>query len=137
MAMTLRNCTKCNRMFSGMAGQKHCSKCANELEDDFLTVREYVYDNPGSNVAAVADATGVEEALILKYLRQGKLELKGDDVGYGCDKCNKTITTGKYCDACTFDLKKTLSAASASIAASASASRSSSATSFHISSGKK
>ena len=101
----LINCGKCGRMFSSDGGQKFCSKCRTNDEDDFLIVREYIYDNPNSTASEVAEETGVDEAKILKFLRQGKLQLKGDGVGYPCERCGKSINTGKFCDPCSQELK--------------------------------
>lgn len=107
----LINCGKCGRMFSAENGQKFCSKCRNSDEDDFMIVREFVYDNPDSTVSDVAEETGIDESKILKFLRQGKLQLKGDGVGYPCERCGKSINTGKFCDACSMELKNEINKA--------------------------
>lgn len=107
----LINCGKCGRMFSSNNGQKFCDRCKNSDEDDFMIVREYIYDNPNSTAAEVAEGTGIDESKILKFLRQGKLQLKGEGVGYPCDKCGKSISTGKFCDQCSMELKNDLNKA--------------------------
>lgn len=107
----LKNCIKCGRMFSGTSEQKFCERCRNNDEDDFSIVREYIYDNPNSTASEVAEETGVDEAKILKFLRQGRLELKGDGVGYPCERCGKSIKTGKFCEQCSEELKKEISSA--------------------------
>jgi len=107
----LINCGKCGRMFSSENEQKLCSKCKNSDEDDFMIVREYIYDNPNSMASEVAEETGVDESKILKFLRQGKLQLKGDGVGYPCERCGKSISTGKFCDICAFELKNEINKA--------------------------
>lgn len=107
----LINCGKCGRMFSSENEQKLCSKCKNSDEDDFMIVREFIYDNPNSTASEVSEETGVDESKILKFLRQGKLQLKGDGVGYPCERCGKSISTGKFCDACSFELKNEINKA--------------------------
>lgn len=107
----LLNCSKCGRMFSSEHGQKFCARCRNNDEDDFMIVREYIYDNPDSTASEVAEETGVDEAKILKFLRQGKLELKGEGVGYPCERCGKSIKTGKFCDTCSVELKNEINKA--------------------------
>ncbi len=104
--MQLKNCVKCGRMFSAEEGQKFCSNCYENDDEIFRLVREYIYDNPGSSVEDVAIATEVDEDKILKFLRQGKLALKGDGVGLECERCGKTISSGRYCDACSAEMKK-------------------------------
>lgn len=104
--MTLKNCAKCGRMFAGDEHQKFCSKCVEDDDEMFKIVREYVYDNPKSTVKETADATDVPEEKILKFLRQGKLTLKGDGVGLECERCGKSITTGRFCDQCAKEMNQ-------------------------------
>ncbi|MBN2900092.1 MAG: MerR family transcriptional regulator [Clostridia bacterium] len=101
----LKNCKKCGRMFSAENGQLFCSKCRTNDEDDFKVVREYIYDNPNSTVHDVHEATEVSEEKILKFLRQGRLILKGEGVGLECERCGKSINTGRFCDKCAHELK--------------------------------
>lgn len=102
--MTLKNCAKCGRMFAGEEHQKFCSKCVENDDDLFRIVREYVYDNPESTIKDTAEATNVPEEKILKFLRQGKLTLKGDGVGLECERCGKSINSGRFCDACAAEM---------------------------------
>lgn len=101
----LKNCKKCGRMFSSIGGQLFCSKCRPDDENEFRIVREYIYDNPDSTVHDVHEGTGISEELILKFLRQGRLVLKGEGVGLECERCGKSITSGRFCDACAHELK--------------------------------
>lgn len=103
--MTLKNCAKCGRMFAGEENQRFCTKCVDNDEDLFKIVREYVYDNPNSTVKETAEATEVSEEKILKFLRQGKLTLKGDGVGLECERCGKNINSGRYCDQCAREME--------------------------------
>lgn len=102
--MTLKNCAKCGRMFAGEDNQKFCSKCVENDDDLFRIVREYVYDNPDSTIQQTAEATDVPEEKILKFLRQGKLTLKGDGVGLECERCGKSINSGRFCDTCAAEM---------------------------------
>ncbi len=107
----LKNCKKCGRMFSSVNGQLFCSKCKSSDEEDFRVVREYVYDNPDSTVSDVHEATDVAEEKILKFLRQGRLMLKGDGVGLECERCGKSVSSGRFCDKCAHELKNGFQAA--------------------------
>lgn len=104
--MTLKNCAKCGRMFAGEEHQKHCSNCVENDDDLFKIVREYIYDNPDSTVKQTAEATEVSEEKILKFLRQGKLALKGDGVGLDCERCGKNIPSGRFCDQCSKEMEQ-------------------------------
>ncbi len=112
MFSKLRNCAKCGRVFqSEEIGQKFCMRCREDEEDLFMAAREYIYDNPETNVMEVSEELDIEEDLILKWLRQGRLQLKGEGVGYPCDRCGKSIQTGRFCDACQMELKNGFSEA--------------------------
>ena len=101
----LKNCRNCSRMFSSKDGQEFCSKCRLEVEDHFKIVREFVYDNPGCTVKEVEDGTGVPREEILEYLREEKLELKKESSDLNCQRCGKSIKSGRMCSACARELK--------------------------------
>ncbi len=106
MFSKLKNCSKCGRVFQAEEiGQKHCMRCRSNEDDLFLKAREFIYDNPQTNVIEVSEELDIEEDLILKWLRQGRLELKGEGVGYPCDRCGKSIKSGRFCDSCQMELK--------------------------------
>lgn len=106
MFSKLKNCAKCGRVFqSEEIGQKFCMRCRGDEEDMFQKAREYIYDNPDTNVLDVSEELDIEEDLILKWLRQGRLQLRGEGVGYPCDRCGKSIKTGRFCDSCQNELK--------------------------------
>ena len=101
----LKNCRSCGRMFSSKNGQEFCSKCRLEVEDHFKIVREFVYDNPGCTVKEVEEGTGVAREEILEYLREEKLELKEESTGLNCQRCGKSIKSGRMCSTCARELK--------------------------------
>ena len=71
--MDIRNCKRCNRLFQ-YNGIKYCPKCVLELDEMFIKVRDYLYENKNANIAEVSEATGVEEKVILEFLRDGRLD---------------------------------------------------------------
>jgi flagellar operon protein (TIGR03826 family) len=102
------NCDKCGRMFQTIAGVKLCGRCRESDDDMFKVVREYVYDNPGATVPEVSEATDVPEKKILKFLRDGRLETKGDSMLIDCERCGTAIPSGRYCNACTKEMSQGL-----------------------------
>ena len=106
MFSKLKNCAKCGRVYqSDEIGQKYCMRCRTDEEDLFMKAREYIYDNPDANVVEVSEELDIDEDLVLKWLRQGRLTLKGEGVGYPCDRCGKSIQSGRFCDSCQHELK--------------------------------
>lgn len=105
MGTSLKNCAKCGRMFSGESHQLYCSNCVENDDETFKIVREYIYDHPSSTVKETSVATDIPEEKILKFLRQGKLTLRGDGVGLECERCGKSIGSGRYCEKCTLEMQ--------------------------------
>lgn len=97
--MDIRNCKRCNRIFQ-FSGNKYCPGCVMELDELYRKVRDYLYRNPDSNILEVSEATGVEEDIILEFLREGRLELKEPSLALTCERCDKPITTGRMCKEC-------------------------------------
>lgn len=105
----LRNCSKCGRLF-GYSGRPLCSFCIEEQEDEYKIVRDYLYDNPGSNVVEVSEATGVDSEQIMRFLREERLQISSENVNMllECETCGKPITTGRFCHSCKDNLKSAI-----------------------------
>jgi flagellar operon protein (TIGR03826 family) len=101
----LRNCSRCGRLF-GYAGRPICSYCVEEEEDEFKKVKEYLYDNPGSTVFEVADATNVEVEKIMRFLKEERLQVSSENPNMllECEKCSRPINMGRFCQNCKNEL---------------------------------
>ena len=73
VAMNVRNCRKCGRLYNYVAGQRICPLCQERLEEDFQMVKEYVRKNPGVTVNRVAEECEVEISQIRQWLREERL----------------------------------------------------------------
>ena len=71
--MDIRNCRRCDRIYQHR-GSKYCPNCMLELDEIFVKVRDYIYDNPNATVLEVSEALDVEENIILEFLKEGRLE---------------------------------------------------------------
>ncbi len=105
--MELKNCEKCGRLFA-YTGSNLCTRCnIGDEENDFKKVRDYLYAHPGATIIEVSEETGVEEKLILKFLRDSRIEIREEDnVLLDCERCGVPIRSGRYCDSCTAALKR-------------------------------
>lgn len=106
--MNVRSCERCRRLFQ-YRGNSICPDCAQELDNLFNKVKNYLYDNPGASMEAVCEETGAERAQIVRWLREGRLV--SDDRHAAlltCVTCGEPIRTGQYCDKCKNDLRRTL-----------------------------
>jgi len=73
-----------------------------QIDKDFITVREYIYEHKHSNIDRIAKETEVEKQVILHLLKEGRLIIDSPD-GDGllfCESCKKPINTGRLCKEC-------------------------------------
>ncbi len=76
----LRNCPVCNNLFSYFGTSSLCPGCTDTADKQFSMIRDYIYDHPGSKMIEVARATGVKEDVILRFLREGRLAARTEDI---------------------------------------------------------
>ena len=108
----VKNCKRCRQMFMHAVGPQLCEACKKLDEEDFLKVRKFVRDFPGASMVETADNTGVSQATIHKYLRDGRLEVaEGSAIAINCEACGARITSGRFCVACSQKLAKDMMSA--------------------------
>jgi flagellar operon protein (TIGR03826 family) len=108
----LSNCPKCNQLFLLTHFQNVCRDCSIEEEALFNLVYNYIRkrENRTATMLEVTEATGVNEDLIAKWIRSGKLKTTAfPNLGYKCEKCGITyIQSGKLCAICKVGMKREL-----------------------------
>ncbi|MCT4585976.1 MAG: flagellar protein [Peptostreptococcaceae bacterium] len=111
--MELINCKKCGRTFGSTDGEQFCKKCREvELDELFKVVRDYLYANPGASVEEVHDKTGIEKRVIIKFLRDERIEIVEDENALlTCQRCGVSIKTGKFCNKCKHEIDRELRSA--------------------------
>jgi ribosomal protein S17E len=108
MAMGIKNCPKCGKLYSDEVGIV-CVKCTKEEADSFEKVRRHIKDNPNMSITEVSEATEVSRKKIIRYIKEGKIEISSgfaEDVQ--CELCSKPVTTGRYCQECTTKMSSEL-----------------------------
>ena len=102
----LRNCPRCGRIF-GFISAPICSFCLEEEEDEFKKVKDYLWDNPGSTVVEVSEATEVEVEKIMRFLREERLQVSSDNPNMllECERCGRPINMGRFCQGCKDNLQ--------------------------------
>ncbi len=109
----LRNCPKCNGFFNYIGVREICSKCAANEEEMYETVYRFLRkrENRAATIERIVEATGVEEDLLHKWVRKGRLQpALFPNLGYPCDNCGHLTTVGKLCDSCQSKFKGELRA---------------------------
>lgn len=102
----IRNCPRCGKIFAFLRTPV-CPACQQLEEEEFERVKEYIYENPGMNMAIVSEATEVPIEKILKFLKDERLELtsESDNLVLECERCKKPVRSGKYCEKCKGELE--------------------------------
>jgi len=66
----------------------------------------------------VAEATGVQEPVVRRMIREGRFLSSGVELFYPCEKCGSPIQKGQYCEKCQKEMREELTAAVAKQSAS-------------------
>lgn len=104
--MDIRNCKECGKIYK-YDGFNICINCRKKEEEYFTKVKDFIYDNPGATIQIVSEETGVPQSKILRYLREGRLELADEDnLILSCERCGKGIKSGRFCNMCKVELER-------------------------------
>ena len=104
--MDVMNCPRCGKMFKRMTASV-CEDCIKLEEKEFDEVRKYLDENPNSTLAVVAEVTKTSSKRILKWIKEGRIEMTAGMHGeLRCVQCNKPIKSGRFCDACIIDVNE-------------------------------
>ena len=99
--MEVRNCRNCGRLFNYLGGPNICPACREEVEKKFQEVKEYIRENPRSNIPEIAEANNVTTSQIKQWIREERLMFSSDSpIQLLCEKCGAKIQTGRFCAKC-------------------------------------
>jgi len=107
----IRNCPRCGEFFNYTGVRDVCHKCAQNEEELYQIVYRFLRkrENRAATVERIVEATGVEEEMLYKWVRKGRLHpAVFPNLGYPCDNCGRLTTKGKLCEPCTSELKSDL-----------------------------
>ncbi|MGG3572001.1 TIGR03826 family flagellar region protein [Bacillus gobiensis] len=99
----LANCPKCNALFVKNEWQSICHACLKVEEKQFDVVYDFLrkQKNRQATLLQVSEETGVREELILKFIRQKRIQLsKFPNLGYPCERCKTIIREQRFCAKC-------------------------------------
>ncbi len=113
--MDFRQCKNCRKLFQ-YRNSPLCPDCVNELDRLFEAVRNYIYENPRSSTEEICAETGADSQMLYGWLREGRLILGKDSAKLlVCESCGQPISLGRYCDACSSDVRNQLEGAAKSL----------------------
>jgi flagellar operon protein (TIGR03826 family) len=107
----LDNCPNCGQIYIKNAFRDVCENCYKQEEADYQTVYKYIRQrqNRTATMEQVVNETGVSEALIVKFIRKGRIQLSQFlHLGYPCDRCGTLIREEKLCVSCKKDIQTQL-----------------------------
>ncbi len=112
--MDVRNCKRCGKIYNYTGGAV-CNNCLQQEQEDFEKIRDYLFNNPNSSTAEVSEATGIELKVISRFLKEGRLEADyikmSDDAALTCEKCGKSVNSGRFCEKCVREMQTDFSRA--------------------------
>jgi len=111
--MDLGNCAKCGKIIIVTPVNDLCTDCLKKEEEAFEKVSQFLrkQENRRASMDEVVEATGVEEELIYKFIRKGRIQLVHfPNLGYPCEICGKMIRAGKLCQDCSRNIETELAA---------------------------
>jgi len=103
----VQNCKVCGRIFSATKPGV-CQKCKAKENDALALVTNSLRDEPGQSVEDLSENTGVEDKLILKFIREGKIASEAITGTVPCGRCGKPAQSlsVRLCPKCLADLQK-------------------------------
>ncbi|MCL2662296.1 MAG: flagellar protein [Oscillospiraceae bacterium] len=101
--MEVKQCDFCRMPYQG-TGNKICGDCLLKLDEDFIEIREYLWEHDRAGIDEVSEATGVSRKSIMYLLKEERLTV-GDESEPGsgiltCESCKRPIRTGRMCAGC-------------------------------------
>lgn len=109
MSEGIRNCKKCGKLFNYVGGLPICPNCKEEAEKKFQDVKQYLRENPRSDIKEVSEKCGVDQNQIQQWIREERLMFSEDSpIKIPCEKCGALIQSGKYCNKCKDSLARGL-----------------------------
>lgn len=105
--MDVQSCKECGRIFNA-SKPGLCQKCKSKESDALALVTDSLRDEPGQSVEELSENTGVDEKLIMKFIREGKIASDAIIGTVSCGRCGKPAESlaMRLCPKCSADLQK-------------------------------
>ena len=97
--MDIRNCRSCGKLMQYIGtGPVLCGECHKRLDETFTRVKAYIKENPNCTINELSDDMDVSVSQINQWIREERLLFSKDSpIGLPCEKCGRTIKSGRYC----------------------------------------
>lgn len=104
----LGNCSRCGKVFAKSL-RDVCPDCYREEEKAYKIVYRFLSKrkNREATLEEIVDATGVDEELIIKFIKENRLRSSQfPKLAYPCERCGVDIVEGRLCHNCSQDIIK-------------------------------
>ncbi len=102
----IRNCPRCGKIFARLS-RNLCPQCVRDEDDMITKVNGYLREHKGAGLFDVVEATGAEETLVLRLIREGRI-MVSDAPAIKCERCGRAISEGRFCNSCATELSRGL-----------------------------
>lgn len=106
----LANCSRCGNVFVKSV-RDVCPSCYKKEEEAFQIVYRFLSkrENREATMKEIVKATNVEEKLITKFIKEGRLRTSDfPKLAYPCERCGVDIVRGELCADCSRELRHDL-----------------------------
>lgn len=99
--MALCTCEFCGRPFNSI-GTKLCAECVQQVDAAYVTVRKYIYQNPGkADFSAIIEHTELSEKMLSFLINQGRIVIgNGGGRSTRCKACGAETEGTVFCERC-------------------------------------
>lgn len=97
----LTKCKQCGRLFLRTEADELCSQCTDKGNSLLHEIKAFLDQHRDSSLEQISQNFDIAVEEILRFFKEGKLELKGELTGIlRCEHCEQGIASGRYCEAC-------------------------------------
>lgn len=106
MTLNVANCQRCGKVYlKNMYGM--CGNCIKEIDLQYDKCLKYLREFRSCSITELSEATGVSHQLITKFIREGRISIKGNpNMTYDCEVCGTAIREHTMCEPCRSKLAK-------------------------------
>jgi len=104
----MQSCKECGRIFTATRPGAICPTCKEKEYEALTLVTQSLRDEPGQSVEELSEDTGVDEKLILKFIREGKIASDAITDTVPCGRCGQPAKSlaVRLCTKCLAELQR-------------------------------